>query len=185
MKKIVIDLSKPSTIDKAIKEVQEYKKWLTTKTAELVSLLTRNGATVASAKFAGAAYAGFNDVEVTSEIHSDGKRTVGTIRADGDAVLFIEFGTGITMPEAPAEELAITTPGIPGHGTYGQGQGANPKGWIYEGMQGVVVPNGTAESTVAPGKVRTFGNPASHSMFDTRQRLIDDFDKYVQEVFGK
>ena len=62
-KKIVIELSKEA-IDKAIKELNDYKEWVNRKTKELLEQLSLIGIQEASIRFSGAPYDGTNDTQL-------------------------------------------------------------------------------------------------------------------------
>ena len=63
MKKRVIKVSlNEKNIDRAIKELNDYKKWLQDKTKEFLKALADEGVQIANAKFAQAVYDGTNDV---------------------------------------------------------------------------------------------------------------------------
>ena len=66
MKKRVIkvELSQKG-IDKAIKELNDYKKWLKDCTEKFLKALADEGAQIATAKFQRAVYDGTNDVKVS------------------------------------------------------------------------------------------------------------------------
>lgn len=102
-----------------------------------------------------------------------------TIQHDGEYVsmsgttaLFIEFGTGVTNPEHPIPEYQ--------HGTYGQGRGANPKGWIYVGDKGNNPDNKLFGYTKAKGeKIRTKGEAAQQPMYKS---YIECRDKGLEKL---
>lgn len=103
----------PSGIQKLIDALKAKKKWLEEKTEELVKELAEIGVQTASVKFADAIYDGTNDVTVEKE--QDGSLSA-IVRASGDTVLFIEFGTGITYPDNHPEASALgMTRGSYGH----------------------------------------------------------------------
>ena len=68
MKKRVVKIQlNEAGVDQMIKELEDYKKWLTTKTKEFLQALADAGIEIAEAKFKTAKYAGTNDVEVSIE----------------------------------------------------------------------------------------------------------------------
>ena len=121
-KRIVVPLSE-SGIQKIQDELTVYRKWQEEKARELAERLASLGATVASIRFSRAVYTGKKDVDVTVEELPNGYK----VKADGESVLFIEFGSGVTYgyghPEAG--EFGM------GPGTYPDGKGHwdDPKGW--------------------------------------------------------
>ena len=80
------------SINKAIKELEKYKRDLENKARLVVEKLAFLGATNASLGYS-RAITDTNDVEVTAEWIND---TTMQVRASGRELLFIEFGTGIT-----------------------------------------------------------------------------------------
>ena len=164
-KKIVINgLSKENIAD-AIKEVRTYQKWVETKEAELRSRLANYGETIAIIHFVGAVYDGTNDVIVRVDDTGD----VATIYAEGEAVAFIEFGSGAAMghghPDAEKHGL--------GPGTWstdeslgGKGHWDDPNGWYY-----------------AHGK-KSHGNPPAMAMVAARDAMVEALTTIAREVFA-
>lgn len=175
MKSIRINVFDPASIQDAISELQEYRKWLTEKTDEFVKALGDNGVHVASVRFGDAIYDGTNDVKVS--IEERGENAVAVV-ATGNATLFIEFGTGILYPDIHPEsgELGMT------RGQYGYGRGGNVWGWTYEGQpgsNGMVINSGRQR-----GRVHTFGNPANMPMYYTVRELEEMFETKAKEIFA-
>lgn len=158
--KIKIDPLDPKSIENAIKQVEEYKVRLKQKEFELLERLSAMGATQVSLRFANAIYSGENDVSVRVELN-DNK---AVIVAEGQAVCFIEFGTGIRYGFGYSGQKPA---GIVGIGEYGKGKGNNPKGWWY----------GHSE--------HTYGNPPNEGMYRTVQALSEEILKIAREVFSR
>lgn len=149
-----IDLS-----DKGIKELQnglkEYDKWLKKKSDELCKRLADMGAQKAEVNFAAAYYDGDEDHTISVEQRGDGY----AVRASGETVLFVEFGTGLIGYGHPEEH------GM-GPGTYpGKGHWNEPNGWYY-----------------AHGK-KSHGNPPNMPMYNTVKELEQELTRVVKEVF--
>lgn len=149
-----IDLS-----DKGIKELQnglkEYDKWLKKKSDELCKRLAEMGAQKAEINFAAAYYDGDEDHTISVEQRGDGY----VVRASGETVLFVEFGTGLIGYGHPEEH------GM-GPGTYpGKGHWNDPNGWYY-----------------AHGK-KSHGNPPNMPMYTTVKELEQELARVVREVF--
>lgn len=162
------------SINAAIKEIQDYKKWLEEKTKELVKELAKEGVEVARVKFSSAQYDGTNDVKVSFKQENDTKTAV---IATGGTVLFIEFGTGITYPDNHPEKPA----GMAGRGEYGYKLGRLPNGWRYEGNPGT---NGEViTSGPHAGLIQTKGNPANMSLYLTIRELEQKFEEIARKVF--
>lgn len=160
-KKIVVPLSE-SGIQKIQDELMVYRKWQEEKARELAERLAALGATVASIRFSRAVYTGKKDVEVTVEELPNGYK----VKADGESVLFIEFGSGVTYgyghPEAG--EFGM------GPGTYPNGKGHwdDPKGWYLP---------------KSAGGGHTFGNPPAMPMYEARKAIEQELPRIVKEVF--
>lgn len=160
-KKIVVPLSE-SGIQKIQDELMVYRKWQEEKERELAELLATLGATVASIRFSRAVYTGKKNVDVTVEWLPNGFK----VKADGESVLFIEFGSGVTYgyghPEAG--EFGM------GPGTYPDGKGHwdDPKGWYLP---------------KSAGGGHTFGNPPAMPMYEARKAIEQELPRIVKEVF--
>ena len=160
-KKIVVPLSE-SGIQKIQDELMVYRKWQEEKARELAERLAALGATVASIRFSRAVYTGKKNVEVTVEALPNGYK----VKADGESVLFIEFGSGVTYgyghPEAG--EFGM------GPGTYPDGKGPwdDPKGWYLP---------------KSAGGGHTFGNPPAMPMYEARKAIEQELPRIVKEVF--
>ena len=150
-----IDLS-----DKGIKELQnglkEYDKWIKKKSDELCKRLADMGAQKAEINFAAAYYDGDEDHTISVEQRGDGY----VVRASGETVLFVEFGTGLIGYGHPEVQNM-------GPGTYpGKGHWNDPNGWYY-----------------AHGK-KSHGNPPNMPMYNTVKELERELDRVVREVFA-
>jgi len=161
---------KVSNVDKVIMGLKNYSNQLPQKIDELLQRLAMIGATRARVDFTAAMYAGTNDVEISVDKVKNGYR----INASGQAVLFIEFGTGIINPEHPlSPEFGFS------HGTYGQGKGANPNGWVYVGEQG------NAGQPIREGVYKTMGNPPARAMYNAATDVRKEIYNIAKEVFSK
>ena len=171
---ITINPYDKKSIDKAINQLTEYKNRMAVKEAEMVRRIAQLGLNVASVKFSQALYAGTNDV--TCRVEQNG--ISATIFAEGEAVGFIEFGTGVRHPEHPG--FADYEP--PEHGTYGKGKGANPGWWDYYGDPGnkghlITTRNGRK-------KVRTSGNEPARAMYDAIISMVEQIAQIAREVWS-
>lgn len=163
-------------IDQAIKDVAAAKAWLKAKANEFTAELAETGSNSAGMKFSEAVYDGTNDVTTRAESRGEGKAAVV---ADGNATLFIEFGSGITYPDSHPEaaELGMV------HGGYGYKLGNNPNGWRYPGEKGPgtngeIIPDGPHA-----GMIHTYGNPANMCMWDTVKELERDYQEVARRIF--
>lgn len=166
-----IDLSTKG-ITELQKGLKEYDKWLKKKTNELCRRLARLGVDRARVYFAESLYDGINDAKVHSEKRENGYAVV----ADGNTVLFIEFGAGVHYPDdhpEGAENGMI-------HGTFGE-QGKNDY-WFYTGQPG------NAGGELAYGHKNTtitHGNPANMPMWKAMKDVGLELEEVVREVFSK
>lgn len=162
-KKIVVPLS-VSGIQKIQDELKEYQRWQKDKAKELAERLAMLGASAASIRFSRAIYTGEKDAVVTVEAVPNGYK----VKADGESVLFIEFGTGITYgfghPEA--QEFGM------GPGTYPDGKGHwnDPNGWYLP---------------KSAGGGHTYGNPPAMPMYEARKQIEQELPRIVKEVFTR
>lgn len=167
---IKVELSEKG-IDKIINELKQYKQWLKDCTERFIKALADEGMQISSASFQQAVYDGTNDVSVSVENRDSNRAAVVAI---GGAVLFIEFGTGVRYPDDHPENQFS-------RGTYGHGLGRLKKGWRYSGdpgSNGEVITEGKHA-----GEVRTFGNPASMSMYKTVRELEEKFEEIARRCF--
>lgn len=161
-KKITVHLNKAS-IDRAIAELQEYKRWVQQKEKLLTERLALIGAREASVRFGSAYYTGNNDVYVDVEPTSNG----WVITASGEAVCFIEFGAGVyyngqdSYPNPRPE-------GVVGIGEYGSGKGKQST-WGYYDESGELV--------------LTHGTPAAMPMYHASREMRQSILKIAREVF--
>ena len=161
-------------IDAVIKRLSGTENGITAKIHRLIDELAKIGVETASVRFANAQYDGTNDVSVSTEWDGDNRCV---IHADGHAVAFIEFGTGVHYvddhPKA-ADFGAV-------RGTFGYGLGRFDS-WRYTGDPGT---NGEriTEGRHA-GQIRTHGNPPAYAMYEAGQEIRNKIDDTVREVFG-
>ena len=161
MKKITVPLS-ASGIRRLQNEVMEFKQWQEEKAKELAQRLAMLGATVASIQFTRAFYTGTNDAVVSVEEIPKGY----AVKANGESVLFIEFGSGITYggghPEAGKHGM--------GPGTYPDGKGHwdDPNGWWLPKDK---------------GGGHTYGNPPAMPMYEARKQIEQALPGLAKEVF--
>ncbi len=176
MKKIVCTLG---TIDVAIEAIEKLQESLDKKTKLLAERLADIGIEQASVSFQNALYDGINDVTVESSPTWVDENTL-VIKASGQAIAFIEFGTGVWNtgwhPKA-AEHGAL-------RGEYGQGKGQN-KAWGYYGDPSHAN-SGTAH-VVSGSKgtvIVTRGNDPNYCMYDAAQAMRQEVERIAREVFS-
>ena len=161
-KKISIQLNTRS-IDAAIKTLQEYQQSLDRQRDELCRRLAQMGAVSVSLGYSRAVYSGEKDITVSVEPIENGY----AILAEGESVLFVEFGAGVTYGygHPQAGELGM------GPGSYPDGKGHwdNPNGWW--------IPK-------EAGGGHTYGNPPSMTMYQTAKELQEAVLRMAKEVFA-
>lgn len=162
MKKVRVPLS-TAGIEQLEKELQEYRKWQEAKAKELAERLATLGASVASIRFARATYTGIKDTTITVEQIANGY----AVKADGESVLFLEFGSGLTYGGGHPENSEFGM----GPGTYPDGKGHwdDPRGWW--------IPK-------SAGGGHTYGNPPAMPMYEARKTIIRELPRIVKEVFS-
>lgn len=152
-----------ASINAAVQELWKYARWVEKKEAELRSRLAALGASVARVRFAQAVYDGDNDVLVDV----DDTGSVAVIYAKGEAVAFIEFGSGAAEgyghPLAGKFGMGPSTWSL---GDSGKGHWDNPEGWYY-----------------AHGK-KSKGNPPAMAMVTARDAMVENLTMIAREVFG-
>lgn len=153
------------TIEVATQELRRYAEWVGRKETELITKLAERGKAVASVKFASAKYDGTNDVSV----RVDSTGSVAVIYAEGEAVAFIEFGSGAKegYGHPQADDLGF------GPGTWssneelgGKGHWDDPNGWYYKHGE------------------KSHGNPPAMAMYDAVQAMTAEITTIAREVFG-
>ena len=171
--KIKVRLSDAGLRD-AERQIQVYKATLNQKAQELAKALANKGLDVAKVRFANAQYAGSNDVSCRVEQNGN----TCAIIADGKAVAFIEFGTGV-MHSAYGGELPD---GVGEHGTYGKENGKH-KRWYYYGESGNA---GTPVKEVdGKGQLNyTSGNDAAMAMWGAVEEMASQVEATWREVWN-
>lgn len=165
MSKTVIRFSlNPKDIDRAIKEVEKYKREFLKKEKQLLEALAKIGLKEASIRFTTAMYDGTNDSQVSLDSIPNGY----VIKAEGEAVAFIEFGAGVY--HNTSEPYPNPRPdGVVGIGEYGKGKGKQTA-WGYK--------NENDELVI------TRGNPAAMPMWYASEEIKSSVLKIAREVFG-
>ena len=155
-------------IESAIQKLEAYNKFIIDRTQKVAEQLMQAGYEVASIGFSNARYAGTNDVEVDLPVW-EGETLV--LRANGNAVAFIEFGTGKGYYEDYPNQEAYSKLGMSQRGEYGKKKGAHPP-WRYigdAGNLGVVLKHKSNGTDV----VQTYGNPPARAMYQATITVAD------------
>lgn len=165
MSKTVIEFGlNEEGINRAIKELKQYKQKFLEKEKRLLEGLAEIGIKEASVRFTTAMYDGTNDVSVKLDETKNGY----VIVAEGEAVAFIEFGAGVY--HNTSEPYPNPRPqGVVGIGEYGKGHGKQ-KAWGYIDENDEVV--------------ITRGNPAAMPMWYASEEIKNSVLRIAKEVFG-
>lgn len=162
MKKVRVSLS-TSGIETLQNELESYSRWQQEKAKLLMERLAVLGGSVASIRFSRAVYTGMKDASVSVEAVPDGY----VVKADGESVLFLEFGSGVRYGG-----------GHPENGEYGMGPGTYPDGkGHWDDPRGWWIPK-------SAGGGHTYGNPPAMAMYDARKTILRELPQIVKEVFG-
>lgn len=165
MKKVYnIDLS-TSGIKELQNGLKEYNQWLKEKSDELCKRLADMGAVKASLYFSRAVYTGREDHEIMVEPIDGGY----AVKASGETVLFVEFGTGLIGYGHPEDHGM--TPGSYSD-SIGKGHWSDPNGWWLPREKN----NGHSQ--------HTYGNPPNMPMYNTVKELEMELERVVKEVFA-
>ena len=168
---------KVTGLDSLIKRLTSYQKSLEEKQRRLLEKLVKVGIDVASAKFQTAQYDGENDVVVNRQPEWVGDNKL-FLTATGNAITFIEFGTGIHYAEQHPKAAALGAI----RGAYGQGKGSHDS-WGYYGTPGT---NGQVVKESDKGTVvLTHGNPPARAMYDSAKEMRNQVVTIAREVFGQ
>lgn len=158
--KVDVNIFDYASVSRATRRLDDYYADLSRKADELCRRLAELGATRATLDYSGAYYDGTNDVKVSVEAIAHGYR----VHATGNAVLFIEFGSGTIGGGHPRPEGY--GPGTWSDGPNGKGHWQDPNGWYYaHGM-------------------KSMGNPPAAAMYHAEQEVKDAVERIASEVFN-
>lgn len=129
------------------------------------------GVEVAKIRFTAAVYDGdMSDIAVQVEQH--GKKA--TIYATGRPFALLSLAQALHL-RAPS--------GLYAHGTYGDGKGSNPNGWVYDGVPGPTAqPVYNRKGEQKPGVWRTKGNPPACAMWESAAQMAASVKTVWEEV---
>ena len=162
MRKISFGLS-VKEINRAIREVEKYKRELTEKVNLLIGELTDYGVEVAKAQVRelGAWYTG--ELESSIEGYFSPSVGVGIIKAGAPYAVYVEFGTGVVGKSQPHPSPDDWRYDINEHGE---------SGWWYFN-----------DNT---GRMQwTKGMPSRPFMYNTARELENACERIAREVFGR
>lgn len=170
MKKVIKVKLDPHSIDAAIREIQAYKQDLERRVRLLLKRLTDEGVKIAKAKVV--EHGIIHDAELTNSINGFVSVTLnaGFIRVDDEHAVFFEFGTG---------PVGASNPHPLGGSYKSEGWFTKADGKPMDSLYGWK-PYGTDGDTY----FFTEGQKAKPFMYETAQKLKDEFPRIVKEVFG-
>ena len=170
MKKVIKVKLDPQSVADAIKQIEEYKADLERRVRFLLKRLTDEGVNIAKAKVV--EHGIIHDAELTNSIHGyiSVALNAGFIRVDDENAVFFEFGTGPKGASDPhplggsykSEGWFTKADGKPMDELYGWKRYGNEEDVYYF----------------------TEGQAAKPFMYETAQKLRDEFPRIVKEVFG-
>ena len=173
MKNIQVNILDPKSVDKAIKELNAYKKEVETKTKTLAQRLIDLGADIVRMKIVsmGAYYSG----ELLSGVdgYYSPALNAGFIRVTSDHVAFVEFGTGIVGQQNPHTNGEYLSKASWGYATGSKifTTQDGRVGWIYPTDDG--------------GFRFTEGMKSRPFMYETALELERQYAQIAKEVFAK
>lgn len=165
-KKINIRLSSDS-IEKAIKEIEQYQKDLENKCSLFVKELSQKGYAIANAKIASVNIRHLDKFEVAPlDVSTNGFVSKCVLKLSGSEALFLEFGSGsYYSPDHP-----LSAKFGYGSGTYpGQTHVPNPGYWWYKGDDG--------------GVHFSRGNPSYAPMWSASQTMRIELNSVAKKIF--
>lgn len=156
MKTLVLELS-PASCDKALKELEKYKREIEPKLDEVCRRVAEIGALVANSRMV--LSDGNTDVNITVEKMDGGYKLV----MSGTDVYFVEFGTGSEV----SSHYEVSVPVFSGSWSMEHAQQYAKHGWWWYG-----------------GEVMT-GTPAYMPMYYAGKTMREEIPKIAKEVFGR
>ena len=155
------------SVEKAIKELEEYRETLKNKTIELLNRLAELGYQIAeSGKYGEGDTDESNIYPEIGQVEYIGDNVRVPLLLNGEGVAFIEFGAGVyyngavgTSPNPNGAELGYVI------GSYGLGNGAREY-WFHDG--GII----------------SFGTEAAMPLYKAQREIVAQAGRIAKEVFG-
>lgn len=172
----------PDSIDKAVRDLVEYRKKLNARITKFTAALAEIGRARARELFDNVKYDGDPKVEVTADQTDKG----WVISADGAAVCFLEFGAGVYYNDSNMNYPANRPEGLSEIGTYGEGRGKY-KAWGFYDTEGTAtLGNDGTRIQFDDGRVLivTHGNPAYMPMYYASNLMRQEIVKLAKEIFS-
>lgn len=163
-------------INRLVNDLENYKKQLLTKAEQLLNELSKRGIRTAKERIQGTIGDSDKHVKVeVSDISYVGNNVIFTITAEGEDILFIEFGAGIAKnggksmlgksPHPWGEEMGYAI------GKFPKGR----KGYSLGRFNAWVTPTGEISE----------GTKASMPMLGAMETMYKDIDDACKKVFGR
>lgn len=161
-------------INRLVNDLENYKKQLLTKAEQLLNELSKRGIRTAKERIQGTIGDSDKHVKVeVSDISYVGNNVIFTITAEGEDILFIEFGAGVfynggvvgKSPHPWGEEMGYVI------GKYPKGR----KGYSLGRFMSWTTPS---------GKI-SMGTKASMPMLGAMETMYRDVDDACKKVFGR
>lgn len=161
-------------INRLVNDLDNYKKQLLTKAEQLLNELSKRGIRTAKERIQGTIGDSDKHVKVeVSDISYVGNNVIFTITAEGEDILFIEFGAGVfynggvvgKSPHPWGEEMGYVI------GKYPKGR----KGYSLGRFMSWTTPS---------GKI-SMGTKASMPMLGAMETMYRDVDDACKKVFGR
>lgn len=163
-------------IDAILNHIERIEKSLDENIHTFLEKLAEVGIQVAVDRFENAEYSGWNDVTVNESPEWIDDHTF-VITARGQAITFIEFGTGVHYSEQHPKAVEFGFE----RGTFGKGKGKQDV-WGYYGVEG-----NNSIRTIETKKgtlVLTHGNPPARAMYEAGKEMRQQIEEIAKEVFG-
>ena len=172
---ITVDVFDLTSIQRAVRDIEDYRRWVQDRTNELRRRVAELIAERAQEIFNGAVAADLIDESaviggVTVTVQENGN--VSTVIATGQDAIFMEFGAGVynNGPVGSEPNPLSTENGlgfsIGSYSTYRP----DKEIWAYRGSDGV--------------RHVTHGTPASMPLYRSIMSVIDEIDRIAREVFS-
>lgn len=173
MKEINISLDEAS-IDKAIKELQDYQRGIKDKCdklrQEVAKAIADTAQTGFDSSYAETSLEGLN-LPANVAVSVDEQDDISIVIANGTDAVWVEFGAGVyyntpvgTSPEPHGEELGLTI------GSYSEKHNGEKQLWGYRNADGTVT--------------LTHGTPATMPMYNAVQAVVRDLPDIAKRVFA-
>ena len=162
-------------INRLVSDLEEYKRWLLSKTEQLLNELSSRGIKTASKRVRSAQGDSDKNVAFVSDISYSGNSVILTITAEGEDILFIEFGAGIHYNGG--QSMLGKSP-HPWGEEMGYAIGKFPKG-----RRGYSL--GRFDSWTKPDGEESFGTGATMPMLGAMETIYAELNSACKKVFKR